>query len=196
MRSVVTALKGHIKNVHLVLYDYAFNATTDIDLVPDATKKHLERKYGHGPKMDSGLSQGAERHLAEKWRVAQTPKWLDFSAIDKSARGEEDPENPYPNFRYAAHSEIFYLPTTEEDPTEEAYAERQLNLQQWREKALPTYNSMAIESRIGWIPGLEDVSVALNDDFFILREHAVSDFHSPLFGSVIRFDNMVSLKRR
>ncbi|KAK8847626.1 hypothetical protein IAR55_005485 [Kwoniella newhampshirensis] len=34
-----------------------------------------------------------------------------------------------------------------------------------------------------------DVTVSLNDDFFLLRPHAVSDFHSPLYGSVIRFDH-------
>jgi 3-O-alpha-D-mannopyranosyl-alpha-D-mannopyranose xylosylphosphotransferase len=36
------------------------------------------------------------------------------------------------------------------------------------------------------------VALALNDDFFLLRPHAVSDFHTPFYGSVIRFDHNVS----
>lgn len=65
--------------------------------------------------------------------------------------------------------------------------EREWKERQWRQKALPSFNSMAIESRIGWLPGLvsqrrasgvcsmiqSDVTLALNDDFFLLRPHAV-----------------------
>lgn len=38
------------------------------------------------------------------------------------------------------------------------------------------------------------MALALNDDFFLLRPHAVSDFHTPFYGSVIRFDHNVSEK--
>ena len=193
MRSVTTALKGHLKTVHLILYDYAFNSSTDLGLLPPSTTAELERQYGHGHKTELGVSQGVQRHLDDKWRIVQTPRWLNFSALDPKARNNQDPD--YPEFRYASHGEIFYTPTEDKklgDDEEEVLGEKEWKLKQWRERALPTFNSMAIESRIGWLPGLADVSVALNDDFFILRNLSVSDFHSPLFGSVIRFDPGVS----
>ncbi|BEJ06147.1 hypothetical protein CcaverHIS641_0306690 [Cutaneotrichosporon cavernicola] len=103
-------------------------------------------------------------------RVAQTPTWLDFSRLN-STEG--------PNLQYAVHSEIFHLPTP--GASNEAVSE-------WRTKALPSYNSMAIESRLAWLPGLAETSIALNDDFFILRPHSVADFTSALYGNVFRFD--------
>lgn len=32
--------------------------------------------------------------------------------------------------------------------------EREWRENEWKKKALPSFNSMAIESRIGWLPGL------------------------------------------
>ncbi|TXT04980.1 hypothetical protein VHUM_03800 [Vanrija humicola] len=157
MRSVLAALGGHIKTIHLIVYDYAFNVTQDLSLLPESTVELLSR-----------------------WRVAQTPTWLDFSRLDPSS-----PSHP---FRYATHSEIFHLPTIERDAMTMEAGEKEWREAEWRKNALPTYNSMSIESRIGWLPGLADVSLALNDDFFVLRPQAVSDFHSPLYGNVFRFD--------
>ncbi|BEJ13631.1 hypothetical protein CspHIS471_0308050 [Cutaneotrichosporon sp. HIS471] len=108
--------------------------------------------------------------LRDSLRVAQTPTWLDFSRLN-STEG--------PNLQYAVHSEIFHLPTA--GASNEAESE-------WRTKALPSYNSMAIESRLAWLPGIAETSIALNDDFFILRPHSVADFTSALYGNVFRFD--------
>jgi hypothetical protein len=46
---------------------------------------------------------------------------------------------------------------------------------------------MSIESRTAFLPDMADVAVAFNDDTFLLRPLSVSDFHSPLYGSVFRF---------
>lgn len=183
MRSVVKALKGRLRTVHLVLYDYAFNPSTDLGLLPQSTTAQLEREYGNGEKNETGISQGVEQHLEETWRVVQTPSWLKFSAINASTRSREgDAEGPAttnndPNFRYAGHSEIFQLPTSQyagqTDEEEQNLGETEWKRKDWKAKALPTYNSMAIEGRIGWIPGLADVSVAMNDDFFMLQELSV-----------------------
>ncbi|WRT64546.1 uncharacterized protein IL334_001478 [Kwoniella shivajii] len=145
------------------------------------------------------LSPALAAYLTETWRVAQTPSWLDFSRRDKtspshpfhpfSAHKYKDgrgdlvrAEANYPTLRYASHTEIFHLPTLDRDGITEELGEREWKEREWRKKALPSFNSMAIESRA-------DVTLSLNDDFFLLRPHAVSDFHSPLYGSVIRFDH-------
>ncbi|OCF33813.1 hypothetical protein I316_04525 [Kwoniella heveanensis BCC8398] len=152
------------------------------------------------------VSPALASHLASEWRVAQTPTWLDFSRRDKSSPSHpfhpfsanqnlqnqgklHRAEMRYPSLRYGAHSEIFHLPSMDRDGLTEELGEREWKEQEWRKKALPSFNSMAIESRVGWLPGLADVTLSLNDDFFLLRPHAVSDFHSPLYGSVIRFDH-------
>ncbi|OWZ34687.1 hypothetical protein C355_05358 [Cryptococcus neoformans Th84] len=150
------------------------------------------------------ISPTLASHLQSEWRILQTPTWLDFSRRDPS-----DPSHPfhpysvskageirqhyaeasYPTLRYASHWEVFHIPSVDRDGRQELMGEREWRENEWKKKALPSFNSMAIESRIGWLPGLADAIIALNDDFFLLRPHAVSDFHSPLYGSVIRFEH-------
>jgi 3-O-alpha-D-mannopyranosyl-alpha-D-mannopyranose xylosylphosphotransferase len=143
------------------------------------------------------------------WRVAQVPTWLEFSRVDLA-----DPHHPlhhlysnpflpkkplashlhaltHPSLRYAVHTEIFHLPSHKKSSS----AQQMLGLgasewkeDTWRENALPTFNSMAIESRIGWLWGLADVSLSFNDDFFMLKPHAVADWFSGLYGTVLRLD--------
>lgn len=215
MRSVVKALEGHIRTCHLILYDYAFDVQRDVDLLPQSTIDLLEDEMKHhradrssaeryNGTSETEISNALASHLSENWRVSQTPTWLDFSKLDPNSPdhpAEQSPHNEsetqwrgevkYPQLRYAAHSEIFHLPTRDRADIDDA-GETEWREKEWRKKALPSYNSMAIESRIGWLPGLADVALALNDDFFILRPHAVSDFHSPLYGNVVRFDWGVS----
>lgn len=215
MRSVVENLKGHVRTIHLILYDYAFNSTLgDLALVPQSTIDVLEETIDKsGPVYNPAtrdkvlnldgrkISERVLDHLNTKWRIVQTPTWLNFSRRDTRspqhpvhpATGSETAAEhahfqvPYPTLRYAGHSEIFHLPTVKRDAVTMQLGEKEWRERDWRSKALPTYNSMAIESRISWLPGLADVSIALNDDFFMLRPHAVSDFHSPFYGNVIRF---------
>ncbi|EIW71073.1 hypothetical protein TREMEDRAFT_67553 [Tremella mesenterica DSM 1558] len=187
MRSVLTALPGKIRTMHLITADFPFTQE-DLPLIPLAAANPLQQ------------------HLQQNWRVAQAPIWLDYSRRDPSSPTHPfHPSAPlpldirtgripsavrnYPTLRYAGHSEIFHLPTMERDAVTEELGEHEWREKQWRAKALPSFNSMSIESRIGWLPGLADVSLSLNDDFFLLRPHAVSDFHSPFYGSVIRFDH-------
>lgn len=144
--------------------------------------------------------------LDSAWRVAQMPTWLDFDRIDLA-----DPKHPWhhlysdpllpkkplashlhatthPSLRYAIHSEIFHLPTHKKDKASQALGAAEWREHAWQEKALPTYNSMAIESRIGWLWGLADVSLSFNDDFFMLKKHSVADWWSSLYGTVLRLD--------
>ncbi|GMK56901.1 hypothetical protein CspeluHIS016_0307410 [Cutaneotrichosporon spelunceum] len=160
MRSVLRALRGHLRTLHLVVYDFAFDAAQDSERI--------------GAALDAALDGGVDPHAAgEGLRVAQTPTWLDFSQLN-ATHG--------PSLRYAVHSEIFRLPTDADNKTKAGVEA------EWRQRALPTYNSMAIEARLGWLPGLAETSIALNDDFFILRPHSVADFTSALYGDVFHFD--------
>ncbi|SYW75066.1 uncharacterized protein UBRO2_00476 [Ustilago bromivora] len=58
----------------------------------------------------------------------------------------------------------------------------------YKRAALPTFNSMAVESMLGNQPGLNDNFIYSNDDFFFLDDAATADFTSPLFGPVMRLD--------
>lgn len=146
-------MSGLVRNFHLILYDFAFDPSRDQDLIPPSTRKVL----------------GLDTPLAafDSLRVAQTPNWLNFSALNTSS------DEPLPQLRYATHSELFHLPSGDRDGNVEypkAHAAREKT---WRDSALPTYSSKSIETRLGWLPGLSDAFVAMNDDFFMLRPHSV-----------------------
>lgn len=115
------------------------------------------------------ISASLASHLQSEWRIVQTPTWLDFSRRDPSdpshpfhpysvskagERGQHYAEASYPTLRYASHWEVFHIPSVDRDGRQELMGEREWRENEWKKKALPTFNSMAIESRIGWLPGL------------------------------------------
>lgn len=54
-------------------------------------------------------------------------------------------------------------------------------------ESLPTFNSLAIESNIGHLDGINEYAVYMNDDLFITNNPInLLDFASPLTGPVIR----------
>lgn len=63
----------------------------------------------------------------------------------------------------------------------------------YRRAALPTFNSMAVESMLGDQPDLNDNFIYSNDDFF-MDDATTSDFASPLFGPVMRLDYNLVVK--
>ena len=76
--------------------------------------------------------------IDKRSRIAQTPFWLDFGRVGCSSET--------PRFQVSTHHEIFHLPAREK-------ADQRVE-EDWRAKALPTFNSKVIESRFGWLPGL------------------------------------------
>ncbi|RUP49782.1 hypothetical protein BC936DRAFT_141504 [Jimgerdemannia flammicorona] len=50
---------------------------------------------------------------------------------------------------------------------------------------LPTFNSLAIESRIVDVPDVLPVVLYLNDDTFVAARTTIADFYTPLFGLVV-----------
>ncbi|KLT40218.1 hypothetical protein CC85DRAFT_322156 [Cutaneotrichosporon oleaginosum] len=187
MRSVLAALKGVIRTCHLILWDTAFTPD-DVHLLPAEARDSLGADLDDDDDDDTP-SLGA--YLSKAWRVVQTPAWLHFGRTRFESTEEDGagdaPIERSPRLRYAAHSEIYRIPNVDADgeplePGETAWRERE-----WRSVALPTYDSMSIESRIAFLPDMADTAVAFNDDYFLLRPLAVSDFHSPLYGSILRF---------
>lgn len=159
MRSVIQSLPGGIDTVHLLVADFDFTER-DFQLLPP----HLR-----------------EASRSNAWRVAQVPTWLNFtrlaenmssqSSATRSESSIEGAASTLPRFRYATHAEVFRLPSPIDPGSMDAHERKE---SEWRTNALPTFNSMSIESRVGWIPDLHEVTLALNDDFFILTPHAVS----------------------
>lgn len=155
------------------------------------------------------VSAKLRKWLDETWTVAQVPTWLAFDRMDLGETSHPFHHlhldhiktdvhtaahihvNSHPSLRYATHSEIFHLPTFASDGHADVEHMDESNWKetQWRKQSLPTFNSLAIESRIGFLWGLADASLSLNDDFFLLKPHAISDFQSPLYGSVFRFND-------
>lgn len=155
MRSALSALMGKVGNFHLVLYDYAFDTSRDRGLLPTSQETLLE---------------SADIKSVEDLRIAQTPAWMNFSSLHSE-------QSEYPDLRYAVHSELFRLPTVDRQGNTEDMGVHSARETAWRSKALPTYSSKSIESRLGWLPDLADAFVAMNDDFFLLRPHSVRSWH-------------------
>lgn len=90
--------------------------------------------------VDEGTSiDSADTAILPGMRVVQTPHWLEEDLDSHLAT------NAIPRIQLAAHSDIFHLPSNGSDVEKEI--ERQ-----WRQRALPSFNSKSIESRIGWVP--------------------------------------------
>jgi hypothetical protein len=88
---------------------------------------------------DFPLDTDLDHQVVDKGsRIAQTPFWLDFGRVGCS--------HATPRFQLSTHHEIFHLPARD-------VADQRLE-EDWRAKALPTFNSKVIESRFGWLPGL------------------------------------------
>jgi hypothetical protein len=88
---------------------------------------------------DYPLDTDLDRQVVDKRsRLAQTPFWLDFGRVGCSQET--------PRLQLSTHHEIFHLPARD--------VEDQRVEEDWRAKALPTFNSKVIESRFGWLPGL------------------------------------------
>lgn len=107
----------------------------------------------------------------EMMRVGQRPGWL------KVGKGIKE----------VWHSEIWNSWNEEKQRRglDEVITERN----EYLRSGLPTFNSMAIESNLFNIKDLGPLVVYMNDDFFLMRPHSASDFHSPssIYGPVMAF---------
>ncbi|KAF7968346.1 hypothetical protein HWV62_30941 [Athelia sp. TMB] len=114
--------------------------------------------------------------LPDGTRAGQVPTWL--APQDGCA----------PRLEMHHHWDLFKMRTNGTGDEEEARA--------WRERALPSFNSMAIETQlVSLAPRLSQTIIylthpsQLNDDFFLARPLSLTDFASPLFGPVFRLQS-------
>ncbi|KAM0755806.1 hypothetical protein T439DRAFT_308229 [Meredithblackwellia eburnea MCA 4105] len=93
--------------------------------------------------------------------VGQIPQWLNLTAASTSS----------PTLAMVHHHSIFHTST---DPSV------------FDSTVLPTFNSLAIESRIPNIEGMSEFVLYMNDDVFINGQLSSADVGSPLLGPVFR----------
>ena len=160
VRSSVQSLGDSLRKVHIISGDYPLDdsqkdnhnetsQSTDTD--QNQIVKLIERKLTFSEN-DTGSEEG--------WSVGHIPEWLDWTSEDDT-------------ITWHFHSDIYRLP---KDHSGELLVGREVMAgmvllgddgevvngtndsleQEWRELALPTFNSFAIESRVGWVKGLHE----------------------------------------
>jgi hypothetical protein len=160
VRSSVQSLGDSLRKVHIVSGDYPLDdfqkdnhnetsQSTDTD--QNQVVKLVERKLTFNEN-----TTGSE----EGWSVGQIPEWLDWTSEDDT-------------ITWHFHSDIYRLPKDHSgellvgrevmagmvllgDDGEVVNGTNESLEQEWRELALPTFNSFAIESRVGWVKGLHE----------------------------------------
>ncbi|EPQ31660.1 uncharacterized protein PFL1_00993 [Pseudozyma flocculosa PF-1] len=81
------------------------------------------------------------------------------------------------------HDAEYYRPMPHHDRPDMSLEE----VQQWRERTIPSFNSLAVESQLFNLEDNEsDQLVYYNDDFFTLLPSSVADYTTPLFGPVLK----------
>jgi len=169
VHSAVDAFKDSLRRVHIISGDYPVDVVDALD--------------------DS------------RWAMGQIPAWLDWN---KEGQGIK---KSGPDLKWHFHREIFRLPRqgpllrgwspefnhTERRDLEVGHDDLEV---EWQDLALPTFNSFAIETRLGYVDGCHENFIASNDDMFFLKDFSASDYHHPLFGSIIRsgFSNLLLAK--
>lgn len=81
------------------------------------------------------------------------------------------------------HDSEYFRPMArhEADPNSE------INVEEWRQKTIPSFNSLAVESQLFNLEDNDaDQLVYFNDDFFTLLPSSVADFTTPLYGPVLK----------
>lgn len=90
----------------------------------------------------------------DSWTVGQIPAWLDWEAVHNGSAG----------VKWHFHSNVFRIPVDENDTPEDLAWDADFE-KEWRDFSTPSFNSFAIESRVGWIEGIaENLSVRSHPD--------------------------------
>ncbi|RSH78093.1 uncharacterized protein EHS24_002549 [Apiotrichum porosum] len=115
---------------------------------------------------------------ATGFRIGQVPEWLDWQN-----KG---------NLQWHFQPEIFRLPRDTNGAVPPSILD--INEEEWRALSLPTFNSFQIENRLAFIQGLGEQLVVSNDDMFMLRHMATTDYHHPILGMITRLDPGTTVK--
>lgn len=101
-----------------------------------------------------------------KCRIMQVPAWIHKPAV------------------FSNHSRLKIVPHTDLFPERTVQRQEGMIIPLY----LPTFNSRAIESRLGTLPDAASTVVYLNDDFYVGHTLVPSDFATLLYGPVFRLD--------
>jgi hypothetical protein len=159
VRSSVQSLGDSLRKIHIISGDYPLEAFHEGDL--DEQSDSTNTDQNEVKKLAARKLLFTENNTEEEgWSVGQIPEWLDWTSEDET-------------ITWHFHSDIYRLPR---DHTGELVVGREVMAdmillgddgevvngtnesleQEWRELALPTFNSFAIESRVGWVAGLSE----------------------------------------
>lgn len=100
--------------------------------IPDNTD-HLPKNIG-GETLEEG-----------GWRLGQIPTWLNWETVRDGTAG----------LKWHFHSKVYRTPVDDYDSLEDKAMDWEYE-SEWREMSVPSFNSFAIESRVGWIDGLAE----------------------------------------
>ncbi|KAF7330908.1 hypothetical protein MVEN_02430400 [Mycena venus] len=114
----------------------------------------------------------------EELRLGSVPIWLNLSH-------ERD------DVQVLHHSDVF---RTLESSLSDTEMENQGRA--WRDRFVPSFNSLAIESQLANIEDLAPTIYYLNDDCFLLKPLSAGDFETPLYGSVFRIQFDLGVKSK
>jgi hypothetical protein len=113
-------------------------------------------------------------------RRGQVPSWLDMSSKDVAYGNDTRIETPALRLH---HDWETFVPLVD----------AQEDIEKWKERRLPSFNSMAAEAVLGVnLPGLAEYSILASDDMFLGRPMSTADFVTPLVShfSVLNNDTM------
>jgi 3-O-alpha-D-mannopyranosyl-alpha-D-mannopyranose xylosylphosphotransferase len=94
-----------------------------------------------------------------RWSLGQVPDWLDTSALVPLLDERVSSSGSGVELQWHFHSEAFHIAQSLFDmPNDnERKSVSWANEKAWKDQALPTFNSFAIETQIGWLKGMSDV---------------------------------------
>ncbi|TKA55467.1 hypothetical protein B0A53_02393 [Rhodotorula sp. CCFEE 5036] len=167
IRSVLASVSDkNLSTLHLVVGD------TPASLGEDTLAQNESRPLGN----DSS-------DYAASLHYAQVPHWTELASLQLAPPNTTSAaeRGAAPFFRIHPHSTLFRAPPT--SPESEA---PEIDAAEWRSSVVPSFNSLAIESQLANLDFTAKTALYLNDDFFLTRELAITDFASPLYGPVFR----------
>ncbi|KAJ7491758.1 hypothetical protein B0H11DRAFT_2007749 [Mycena galericulata] len=104
----------------------------------------------------------------EELRLGSVPTWLDI--------------NQGAGLRVIHHSDVFRIPASSLPSGSDVEEQGR----EWRDRVVPSFNSLAIESQLANIQDFAPTLLYLNDDFFLLKSLSSADFETSLYGPVFR----------
>jgi hypothetical protein len=155
VRSSVQSLGDSLRRIHIVSGDYPLEAFQEDEVYDSSSTEDVSRLSRRKLTFKEN-----DTETEEGWTVGQIPNWLDWESEDET-------------ITWHFHTDIYRLPRGSGnellvgrevmggmillgDDGEMVPGTEETLEQEWRELALPTFNSFAIESRVGWVTGLSE----------------------------------------